>query len=110
MPNLAPQTDNDRVLAALCYFLAPLVGIVLYFTPSRQNPYLRYHLEQSIVLGVGVFALYLVAYPLLFLLCLPILVPIAIQLYYTYKAYTTPVFTIPYLTDLARRVFNDFPG
>jgi uncharacterized membrane protein len=109
MPTLAPKTDNDRVLAALCYFLAPLVGIALYFTASRQDPYLRYHIEQSIVLGAGVFVLYLVALPLFFL-CVPVLVPVAIQLYYTYKAYTTPVFTIPYLTDFTKRLFKDFPG
>jgi uncharacterized membrane protein len=104
--NLAPETDNDKLLAALSYFLAPWVGLVLFLTSSRAKPYLRYHAEQSMVLGI-------VAYVLIALLwwtCILLIIPVAALLYYTYLAYTKPVFTIPVITDLTKRVFSDFPG
>ena len=109
MEHLRPETETDRLLAALCYFLAPIVGLALYLTSARTNAYLRYHAQQSIVLGIGLIVLYTVTMPVFFL-CLPVLIPLAVHLYYTYKGYTTPVFTIPVVTDLTKRFFPDFPG
>ena len=109
MDELRPQSETDRLMAALCYFVPVLVGLALYLTPSRTNPYIRYHAQQSIVLGAALLLLYLLTAPIFFL-CIPILIPLGIHLYYTYKAYTTPVFAIPYITDLTKRLFPDFPG
>lgn len=109
MDQLRPQSDNDRLLAALCYFVPVLPGLALFLTPSRANPYLRFHALQSIVLGLGLLALYALTFPPSLLCCFPILIPVGIQLYYTYKAYTAPVFTIPVVTDLTRRLFPDVP-
>ena len=108
MPDLTPRSESDKLLAALCYFVPVLPGLALFLTPSRANPYLRYHAEQSIVLGAGVILLYALTLPIFFL-CLPVLVPLGLQLYFAFKAATTPVFTIPYVTDLAQRLFPDFP-
>ena len=108
MDDLRPQSENDRLLAALCYFVPVLPGLALFLTPSRANPYLRYHAEQSIVLGAALILLYALTLPLFFL-CLPVLIPLGLHLSFTYKAATTPVFTIPYVTDLAKRLFPDFP-
>ena len=107
MENLTPRTDNDKLMAALCYFLSPIVGLVLYLTSARENAYLRYHAEQSIVLGLAMIVIWIIG-P--FLLCIPLFIPVVVQLYYTYKGYTTPVFTIPVVTDLTKSLFKDFPG
>jgi len=42
-------------------------------------------------------------------LCLPIAIPLGLQLSFAHRAHTTPVFTIPDVTDLAKRLFPDFP-
>jgi len=96
--------DNDRLMAALAYFLS-FIGpaIILLSAGMRTRPYLRYHAVQALglstVLAVGSFVLLVMS----FVFCcigLLLLIPLAITLYYTYEAYQAKYFKIPVITNV----------
>src|SRR5919197_6789107 len=62
--NRMPATDvndNDRLMAALAYFLTPIVPIIIFLVESmKSRPYQRYHAMQALGLGVIVIILSLI--------------------------------------------------
>ncbi len=118
-PVAAPSdvNDNDKLIAALSYFLTPIVGIIVLLVDTmKARPYQRYHAIQSIGLFVaelifyvlacivttvcgGILAATVVLSPVA--VCLPLLffLPIIPNIYYAYLAYAKPsYFEIPTLT------------
>lgn len=118
-PLAAPSdvNDNDKLMAALSYFLTPIVGIIVLLVDTmKARPYQRYHAIQSIGLFVAELIFYVLACvvtavcgailtatviltPLT--ICLPLLffLPIIPNIYYAYLAYTKPgYFEIPTLS------------
>src|SRR5439155_1606030 len=53
--SLQPQEDNDKIMAALCYLLAPIIvmSVVVLATDMKNKPFLKYHAYQSLTLGIG---------------------------------------------------------
>lgn len=120
VPPVASSTDindNDKLMAALSYFLTPLVGIIVLLVETMKvRPYQRYHAIQSI----GLFAAELVFYVLaciLYIACSAIslgilacvlwvlfLLPLIPNIYYAYVAYTKPAyFEIPFLAKFMQQ-------
>ena len=48
---------DENIAGALAYLFSPLTGI-LFFLLEGDNEYVRFHAAQSIVFGVGLFAVY----------------------------------------------------
>jgi uncharacterized membrane protein len=101
--------DNDKLMAALSYFFAPIVGVIVLLVESmKSRPYQKYHALQSIGLGVAEWVVSIVLCICVTLLsfvgiglCLtPLLfVPFLASLYYAFVAYTKPsYFEIPVVT------------
>ena len=116
-PSQAPQAyappsdinDNDKLIAALCYFLTPLVSIIVLLVDTmKARPYQKYHALQALGLFVaelvfvilvcicttiGSFFVIGVCFSILFL------VPLIPNIYYAIIAYARPgYFEIPVLT------------
>ena len=107
--DLQPQEDNDKIMAALCYFLIVIMSVVILATDMKNKPFLKYHAYQSLTLGIALFVIYTILGITVVGLCLSPLL-LLVQLWYTYQAYTKGVFTIPVVTDLTAKLFKDFPG
>lgn len=106
----ADINDNDKLMAALSYFFAPIVGVIVLLVESmKSRPYQKYHALQSIGLGVAELIYYVVA-----CICISVLTMVAIgvcltplmflpiipNIYYAYLAYAKPsYFQIPVVTQ-----------
>lgn len=105
-------TDNDKLMAALSYFLTPIVPIIVLLVDSMKvRPYQKYHAVQAL----GLFAAEVVFYILAcictlvlsvvtfgFGICLSLLflLPIIPNIYYAIIAYTGgQYFEIPVVTN-----------
>ncbi|MGN6561917.1 MAG: DUF4870 domain-containing protein [Thermomicrobiales bacterium] len=110
--NLQPTEDNDKIMAALCYFFFIIMGIIVLVTDMKNKPFLKYHAYQSIVFGVALAIGWIIASVLSVAIIGLCLMPVLfiVQIYYTYVAYSKGIFTIPLITDLTAKVFPDFPG
>ena len=107
--NLQPQEDNDKIIAAISYIFAPILSIIILVTDMKNKPFLKYHAYQSLTLGIALIIVYTVLTITFFGLCLAPLLFIG-QCYFAYQAYSKGIFTIPLVTDLTAKFFNDFPG
>lgn len=107
--NLQPQEDNDKILAAVSYIIAPIMSIIILVTDMKNKPFLKYHAYQSLVLGLALIVLYtILGFTVVGLCLVPVL--LVAQFYFAYQAYAKGIFTIPLVTDLTAKFFNDFPG
>jgi uncharacterized membrane protein len=104
--------DNDKLMAALAYFITPIVPVIILVVESmKERPYQKYHALQSLGLFVASLLYSLVACVLYFActivtagilgICLWVifLVPAIPFVYYTIIAYARPAyFEIPFIT------------
>ncbi len=109
--DLQPQEDSDKIVAALAYFFAPIVGVIILVTDMKNKPFLKFHAYQSITFGIALIILWTIASFLTVVLigCLIMPVLLAAQLWYAYQAYAKGVFKIPGVTDLTYNFFKDTP-
>ncbi len=110
-------TDNDKLLAALSYPIWLVAVFVLISESNKNRPFQRYHAVQALGLAVAAFAAYAVfgcLYAILTIIaaaiadalgtivaCLFIpfwLIPLAVVLWFAYRAYQGEQFEIPYVT------------
>ncbi len=109
--------ENDKLMAALSYFLTPIVPIIVLLVETmKARPFQRYHAVQ----GLGLFGAELVYYilaccfttaisltPLAILGCILwvlFFVPFILNIYYAFVAYTKPAyFEIPALTQFMKQ-------
>ncbi len=110
--NLQPQEDNDKIIAAISYIFAPLLSIIILVTDMKNKPFLKYHAYQSLTFGIALIVGWTLAsfLAVVFIGCLLMPVLLVAQFYYAYQAYSKGIFTIPLVTDLTAKFFNDFPG
>jgi uncharacterized membrane protein len=113
----ADINDNDKLMAALCYFLTPIVPIiVLVVETMKVRPYQKYHALQGLGAFVGLMLFEVLACVLYFActvltagilaICLWVIffLPYIPLLYYTYLAYAKPsYFEIPVITKFMRQ-------
>ncbi len=107
--NLQPQEENDKILAAVSYIIAPIMSIIILVTDMKNKPFLKYHAYQSLGFGVALIILYTILGITVVGLCVAPVLLVA-QFYFAYQAYSKGIFAIPLLTDLTAKVFSDFPG
>jgi uncharacterized membrane protein len=96
--------DNDRVMAALAYFLWFLgPAIILLSSDMKARPYLRYHAIQALGLNTVLAVVSFVLVVMAFIFCcigVLLLIPFGVTIYYTIMAYQATYFKIPILTNI----------
>jgi uncharacterized membrane protein len=110
-------TDNDKLIAALSYIFWPAAVFVLISESNKKRPYQRYHAVQSLGFVAAAVVVYMV-FGCLYLMitviasaiadalgtliaCLAIpiwFIPLALALWFAYRAYQGEQFEIPFVT------------
>lgn len=115
--HLQPSSDNDRLLAALGYIFWIVVPAIVLLTDLRRSAFAYVHALQGLVFG-GASILFLILYtcvatvlsaivpPLACILWLGYLLPLALGIYYAYRAYTIGQTEFPLLSDVTRSLFR----
>ncbi|GBD20014.1 hypothetical protein HRbin28_00452 [bacterium HR28] len=115
--HLQPSSDNDRLLAALGYIFWIVVPAIVLLTDLRRSVFAYVHALQGLVFG-GASILFLILYtcvttvlsaivpPLACILWLGYLLPLALGIYYAYRAYTIGQTEFPLLSDVTRSLFR----
>jgi len=109
-PTAAEPSSNERLLAALCYPLFPIVSLFILLVEEHKNKaFERYHAVQALGAGVVIWVLFTVLSIILgatviLALCVPflwilVLVPF---LYWAYQAYQGKTFEVPVVTKFMR--------
>lgn len=112
--------NDDRLVAALCYFVPGLISALVIFSESSKRPFQRYHAVQSLGLSAAMIAIslaytvisaivwavpiigWLVGFVLLCIAPVAFLMAVIAFLYYGYQAYLGKRFAIPGLTSYLR--------
>ena len=114
-PAPATPSENDKLLAGLCYvsqFIVPIVlpAVFLLGDSTKKNPFLRHHAVQSLgLLAASVvfeIAATIVLAILSFLACVLwvlFLLPIIPFVYYGIQAFQGKYVDIPYLTPFLKQ-------
>ena len=105
-PSAAEPSSNERLLAALCYPLFPIVSLFILLVEEHKNKaFERYHAIQALGAGVVIWVLFTVlslimGATVILALCVPFLWIIVIVpfLYWAYQAYQGKTFQVPYVT------------
>jgi uncharacterized membrane protein len=114
-------SDNDRLFAAGSYIIWLIAVFVLFSETNKKRAFQRYHAVQSLGFAVAAFVLYAVFCclyyavaaiagaiadtlgTLVLCLALPIwFVPLALALWFAYRAYQGEQFDIPYVTQFMK--------
>lgn len=113
-------SSDDRLVAALCYFVPGLISALVIFSDSSKRPFQRYHAVQSLGLAAAMIAIslaytvisaiawavpiigWLVGFVLLCVSPVAFLMAVIAYLYYGYQAYLGKRFSIPGLTSYLR--------
>ena len=110
MPPPSDITENDRLLAAICYPI-PLVAIVVLLVEEMKNrPFQKYHAVQALAVNVVLWLAIVVLGCILGVLTIVIggwcgsLAALLwlVTLYWAYEAYQGKWLTIPVITNLLR--------
>jgi uncharacterized membrane protein len=110
-------TDQDKLMAGLAYIIGLIVPLIILLTDAKNRAYQRYHAIQSLGLSAAVFVAFIVLCIVVTLLqfipvlgqiigCLTFfvyLIPLALMVYYAYKAYKGEYFVIPVVTDFMKQ-------
>ncbi|WP_458207563.1 DUF4870 domain-containing protein [Haladaptatus sp. NG-SE-30] len=112
---------DENLAGALAYLLGPLSGL-LFFVIESENEFVRFHAAQSIVFGVGMFAVYMLMgifqfallliprigglFSLLFTLVYFVVgfFTFMAWLFLMYKAYSEEKYELPVFGNLAARI------
>lgn len=95
-------TQDDKLIAALCYVFSPLVPIIVMFLDDKkERPFIKAHLMQSLIAGIAIFILTMVLTVIPFVGCISPFLWL-IMLYYAYKAFQGEVFEIPVISGFIK--------
>jgi uncharacterized membrane protein len=114
-------TDNDKLIAAFSYIFWPVAVFVLISESNKERPYQRYHAVQSLGFIVAAMVAYMIFGCVYFMVtavasaiadalgtlvcCLAIPIwfaPLALALWFAYRAYNGEQFEIPYVTSFMK--------
>jgi uncharacterized membrane protein len=117
MDTEAASPQNNRVIAALCYLLGVVTGVIfLYVEPYSRDEFVRFHARQSIIFSIAWFAVQIIVGVFIAVMPRPISALLAVLLeifniaaavfwvILMYKAYTGERYRIPELSDWAESV------
>jgi uncharacterized membrane protein len=118
LAGVLPQSDNDKLLGALCYIFWILVPIIILVTDMKDSRFAKGHAYQGLVfaaLGIAFYIVYsifvtivsAVIWVLGCILWVGYFLPFLLALYFAYRVFTQGQLVFPYLTDLTRSVFKD---
>jgi uncharacterized membrane protein len=110
-------SDQDKLMAALAYIIGLIVPLIILLTDSKNRAYQRYHAIQSLGLSAAIFVASIVLCIVsLVIQIIPVLgqvigclmtfiyiIPLALMVYYAYKAYKGEYFVIPFVTDFMKQ-------
>lgn len=113
-----PETDNDKLLGALCYIFWFLVPIIILVTDMKNSRFAKAHAYQGLVfaaIGIAFYIVYgifmiivgAIAWFLSCILWVGYFIPFVLALYIAYLTFTQGQVQFPYLTDLTRQLFKD---
>ena len=91
-------TQDDKLFAALCYLLSPLVPIIVMFLEDKkERPFIKAHLMQSLLAGI---ALAILSGILTFIPVVGCITPFLwlLMVYYAYRAFQGEVFEVPVIS------------
>lgn len=95
-------TDDDKLWALLAYIFAPLVSIiVLLMDEKKARPFIKYHSNQAMALGIINIVLGTALSFTVVLACVPIFVWFA-MIYWGVKAYQGEWVEVPGLTNFMK--------
>lgn len=97
-----PQSDTNRLLAALGYPFFIIALIMILTDPGKKDPFVRYHAYQAIFLGVA----YLLGFVIFWIPFIGWLLWIAMFAYIIYcgvQTYQGKYFQVPVLYNMAKK-------
>jgi uncharacterized membrane protein len=98
-------TENDKLMAALCYPIVILMPIIVLVSESmKTRPFQKYHAVQALVLWAVIIVVGLIFTAITFG-CGGIVFPLLwlVSLYPAYKAYQGEYLRIPAITDFIKK-------
>ncbi len=95
-------TQDDKLIAALCYVFSPLVPIVIMFLDDKkERPFIKAHLMQALVTGIAIMVLTIILSMIPFVGCISPFLWLG-MLYYAYKAFQGEVFEVPLVSGFLK--------
>jgi uncharacterized membrane protein len=96
-------TSDDKLWALLAYILSPIVPIIILFLEDKKNdPYLKAHNAQALVMGVIEVILSIVIGWTIIGGCIPGIIWL-IMVYWGIQAYQGKYVNIPVVTDFCKK-------
>ncbi len=93
-------TSDDKLWAALAYFFAPIISIViLLMDDKKERPFIKAHNVQALVAGIAM-SIIIVPIAAITLGCGSIIY--LIMWFWAYKAYQGEYINIPLITDFVK--------
>jgi len=95
-------TQDDKLIAALCYVFSPLVPIIIMFLDDKkERPFIKAHYMLALVTGIALMVLTFI------LAAIPVLGCISpflwlVMLYYAYKAFQGEIFEVPVISGFLK--------
>lgn len=103
--NVNDITDNDKLMAALCYPIGVIMSIIILVSePMKERPFQKFHAVQALAFWVVVIVIATVLAIVTLgigALCFPIVW--LVSLWPAYKAYQGEYFEMPVITDFIKK-------
>jgi uncharacterized membrane protein len=98
-------TENDKLMAALCYPIAIVMSIIILISDSmKSRPFQKYHAVQALVLWVALFIILFIVACLTFGIGFFLyFIAWLILLWPAYKAYQGEYFEVPVITNFIKK-------
>lgn len=97
---MSDVTSDDKLWAALAYFLSPIVPIIIFLMADKKDrPFIKAHNAQALAMGI------------IMAVIVPVLAGLTfgcgaivwfIMWFWAYKAYQGELITIPVITDFVK--------
>ncbi|RJQ55575.1 MAG: hypothetical protein C4521_02260 [Actinobacteria bacterium] len=98
-----PQSDSNRILAALGYPIWIVALVMVLTEPGKTDPFVKYHGWQALFYGIAVFIIGLVP----FIGWIASFVLWVVSIYFAIQAYNGKYFEVPVIYGLAKKQMED---
>jgi uncharacterized membrane protein len=96
-------TDQDRLMAALAWIIAPLAIVILVVEDMKNRPFQRYHAVNSLAFAVIFFVVVSIIAFVTFGCGSVLYILWLVVFYWGYQAYQGIWVEVPYLTNFCRK-------
>ena len=95
-------TQDDKLIAALCYAFSPLAPIIVMFLEEKkEREFIKAHLMQSLIVGIAIMIISTLLTITVILACIAPFLWL-ISLFYAYKAFQGEIFEVPVVSGLIK--------